>query len=148
MPVTVAVCGAVFQRCAYRADIDIFVMPVAEVFLVINIAALVRSAVTRHQGDTHLPRQMTYRRGEVPCIHTCGHGLQPEPFCLPLQTCDIRLAVVNISRRRPRICNDAVFAVHRAVVQVKEPLRLVVPVHEATFRVGGTDFGVLNDDVF
>lgn len=24
----------------------------------------------------------------------------------------------------------------------------VVPVHEATFRVGGTDFGVLNDDVF
>lgn len=24
----------------------------------------------------------------------------------------------------------------------------VVPVHEATFRVGGTDFDVLNDDVF
>ncbi len=141
MPVTVAVCGAVIQRCACRADIDILVMPVAEVFLVINIAALVRSAVTRHQGDTHIPRQMTYRHGELPCIYTCGHGLQPAPLCLPLQACDIRLAVVNIPGVAHVSCNDAGFAVHR-------PLRLVVPVHKATFWIGGTDFGVLNDDVF
>ncbi|MEL8360317.1 hypothetical protein J4V87_25350, partial [Escherichia coli] len=31
---------------------------------------------------------------------------------------------------------------------ISEHKTAVVPVHEATFRVGGTDFGVLNDDVF
>lgn len=36
MPVTVAVCGAVLQRYACQADIDILVMPVAEVFLVLT----------------------------------------------------------------------------------------------------------------
>uniref|UniRef100_UPI003F681263 hypothetical protein n=1 Tax=Escherichia coli TaxID=562 RepID=UPI003F681263 len=40
-----------------------------------------------------------------------------------------------ISLSPPTICNSATKTA-------------VVPVHEATFRVGGTDFGVLNDDVF
>lgn len=90
--------------------------------------------VARHQRVPHLLRQMTHGRREVPRVHP---HLQPEALSLPLKSADIRLAVMHVARRDMGIHDDVVFPVHRAVVQMQEALRLVVPVREAAFRVGG-----------
>lgn len=44
-----------------------------------------------------------------------------------------------------RVHDDAVFSVHRAVVQPEAPLRFAFPMHEAALRVGGADLHILTD---
>jgi len=52
---------------------------------------------------------------------------------------------MDIARCHMRIHDDAVFAIHRAVIQEEEASRFVIPLHKTAFRVGGADFCVLND---
>lgn len=70
----------------------------------------------------------------------------PAPVRCPsgASAADERPAVMHVARRHVCVHDDAVLPVHRTMVQPEEPIRLTFPVHEATSRVSGADFRILN----
>lgn len=47
---------------------------------------------------------------------------------------------MHVARGYEGVGDDGVFAVHGAVIELKEPLRLAFPCHEARVGIGTADF--------
>ncbi|AJX02227.1 hypothetical protein BM45_2506 [Burkholderia mallei] len=117
---------------------------VLELPFVEHARLVVRRAIAHHPGNPSLLQPLAHRRREVARIQPHRLDLELKALALcAIQPIQIRLAVMHRGRRHMRIGDDRVLGIHRAVVQIEEPLRLVVPHHVAAVRIGPAELGVL-----
>ncbi|CAJ7902783.1 Uncharacterised protein [Burkholderia pseudomallei] len=142
-PIAEPIGRAVRQGLPLRAHVFVAIRVVLELPFVEHARLVVRRAIAHHPGNPSLLQPLAHRRREVARIQPHRLDLELKALALAIQPIQIRLAVMHRGRRHMRIGDDRVLGIHRAVVQIEEPLRLVVPHHVAAVRIGPADLGVL-----
>ena len=138
--VSAAVGGCVFQDSVFRARVAVEVLVVVERALFELAFFAARTDVGHYPVNVAIAQPFADRGGVISRIQPDGLDLEPEPPALAVQPPQMRNAVVHIAGGDMYVRDEIVLPVDRAVVEIKEALRLPVPDHIAAVRIRCADF--------
>src|SRR5690554_6392398 len=138
MPIAFTAGRAVEQSLALRADVVVLFRVVLILAFVKIPLAVTGSAIAEYRLDVLVLQPFADRRNVVTGIkpHMCH--LETKAILLALYPLKIRNRIVNIARGDMHIGDDIGLAIHRAVIQIEQPLAFAFTGHVASLRISRT----------
>jgi hypothetical protein len=143
MAVAAAVGGGIGQLLALRTAIDIALAVVDEAGFAQSARLWRRRPTIAGDAlDAAVFQPLGNGGGNVARIQPYRGHSKTEAFALPVETGQIRDAVMHAGGRDVAVGDDAELAVHGPMIQIEKALRLALAHHIAGVRIGAADLGL------